>query len=219
MKTVTNEKMRDGARLALPFLAADFVDGAAFGVIAAGIGLGVAGPVLLSALAFSGSAQFAALTVLGDRGSLLSILLAVAALNARYLVYGAAVAPALSRNPFRRALEAQLLTDASWALSVREKSVSRGLMLGSGAMSWIGWTGGTAAGALFGSVLGDYRGIGLDAALPAFFLCLLLDRVSGRADVVAGILAGAAAVALAPFLPPGMALVVVLVAALARPPR
>lgn len=219
MKTVTNERIRDGARLALPFFAADFVDGAAFGVIAAGIGLGVAGPVLLSAMAFSGSAQFAALTVLGDRGSLLSILVAVAALNARYLVYGAAVSPALSRNPVRRAFEAQLLTDASWALSVRETSVSRGLMLGSGAMSWIGWTGGTAAGALFGSAIGDYRGIGLDAALPAFFLCLLLDRLSARADLIAGVLAGVAAVALAPYLPPGMALVVVLAAALARPPR
>ena len=184
MKTVTDEQVRDGARLALPFFAADFVDGAAFGVIAAGIGLGVAGPVLLSAIAFSGSAQFAALTVLGDRGSLLSILLAVAALNARYLVYGASVAPALSRNPVRRAFEAQLLTDASWALSVRGTSVSRGLMLGSGAMSWIGWTG-DAVGALFGSAIGDYRGIGLDAALPAFFLCLLLDRLSGRADVSA----------------------------------
>jgi 4-azaleucine resistance transporter AzlC len=219
MKTVTNERMRDGVRLALPFLAADFVDGAAFGVIAAGIGLGVAGPIVLSATAFSGSAQFAALTVLRDRGSLLSILLAVAALNARYLVYGAAVAPALSRNPVRRALEAQLLTDASWALSVREEDVSRGLMLGSGAMSWIGWTGGTAAGALFGSAVGDYRGVGLDAALPAFFLCLLLDRLAARADLVAGVAAGAAAVALAPYLPPGMALIVVLAAALARPRR
>jgi 4-azaleucine resistance transporter AzlC len=219
MTTVTGETVRDGARLALPLAAADFVDGVAFGVIAAGIGLGVAGPIVLSAMAFSGSAQFAALTVLGDRGSLLSILLAVAALNARYLVYGAAVAPALSRNPLRRALEAQLLTDASWALSVREAGVSRGLMLGSGAVSWIGWTGGTAAGALFGSVLGDYRGIGLDAALPAYFLCLLLDRLSRRADIVAGVLAGAAAVALAPYLPSGVALVVVLAAALARPPR
>src|SRR3954447_5460969 len=219
MKTVTHERVRDGARLALPFLAADFLDGATFGVIAAGIGLGVAGPVLLSAIAFSGSAQFAALTVLGDHGSLLSILLAVAALNARYLVYGASVAPALSRNPLRRVLEAQLLTDASWALSVRDAGVSRGLMLGSGAMSWLGWTAGTAAGALFGSAIGDYRGIGLDAALPAFFLCLLLDRLSGRADLIAGLLAGVAAVGLAPYLPPGMALVVVLAAALARPPR
>ena len=217
MKKVTGERARDGARLALPFLAADFVDGAAFGVIAAGIGLGVAGPVLLSAIAFSGSAQFAALTVLGDRGSLLSILLAVAALNARYLVYGASVAPALSGNPVRRVFEAQLVTDASWALSVRETSVSRGLMLGSGAISWIGWTGGTAAGALFGSAIGDYRGIGLDAALPAFFVCLLLDRLARRADLIAGVLAGVAAVALAPYLPPGIPLVVVLAAALARP--
>jgi 4-azaleucine resistance transporter AzlC len=219
VKTVTHERVRDGARLALPLLAADFVDGATFGVIAAGIGLGVAGPILLSAVAFSGSAQFAALTVLGDHGGLLSILLAVAALNARYLVYGASVAPALSRNPARRALEAQLLTDASWALAVRDAGVSRGLMLGSGAMSWIGWTGGTAAGAVFGSAIGDYHGIGLDAAVPAFFACVLLDRVSGRPDVIAAVAAAALAVVVAPYLPPGVALIVVLAAALARPSR
>src|SRR2546430_16340503 len=119
MEVTEESRIRDAVRLALPIGAADFVDGLAFGVIAAAIGLGALPAVVMSATAFSGSAQFASLTMIDRHGSLAAILVAVVALNARYLVFGASVAPALSRNPLRRAAEAQLLTDASWALSLR----------------------------------------------------------------------------------------------------
>jgi predicted branched-subunit amino acid permease len=169
-----------GMRLALPIAAADVVDGIAFGVVAVGLSVGAAQAIVLSATAFSGSAQFASLTVVDGHGSLVIVLAAVVALNARYLVFGASVAGALSRHPLRRAAEAQMLTDASWALALREGRPSRAILVGAGAMSWLAWTGGTATGAVLGGVIGGYRGIGLDAALPAFFLCLLLDRLRAR---------------------------------------
>lgn len=170
-----------GIRLAAPFAAADLLDGIAFGVVAGGLGVPALRATVLSATAFSGSAQFASLTVLGDHGSLLAVLAVVVALNARYLVFGASVAPALSRNPLRRAAEAQLLTDVSWALAMRYGRPSRGILVGAGLVSFVTWTTGTAGGALFGNVLGDYHAVGLDAALPAFFVCLLLERVRRRA--------------------------------------
>jgi 4-azaleucine resistance transporter AzlC len=174
-------KVTDGIRLAAPFAPSDFLDGVAFGVIAAGLGVPALRAIVLSATAFSGSAQFASLTVLGGHGSLAAVLVAVAALNARYVVFGASVAPALSRNPVRRAAEAQMLTDLSWALALRTGAPDRGVLVGAGLVSYVTWTVGTAAGALFGAALGDYRVIGLDAALPAFFVCLLIERLrSGR---------------------------------------
>src|SRR5438270_3218242 len=109
----------EGARLALPVAAADLTEGAVYGVAAAAAGLGVVKPVLASLLVFSGSAQFAALTVSSGGGGLAAVLLAVTALNARYLAYGASVAPALSAAPVRRVLEAHVLTDAAWLLGTR----------------------------------------------------------------------------------------------------
>src|SRR3989442_2583689 len=205
----------DGLKLALPFAAADFVDGMAFGVIAAGVGVGALASTLVSATAFSGRAQFAALPVLGDRGSLAAVLLAVVALNARYLAFGAAVAPALSRGRLARAAEAQLLTDASWALSLRDGGPRRAILVGVGAAELVAWTTGTASGALLGGVLGDYRAIGLDAALPTFFLCLLVERLRGDGGASRAAAGAVLAVALTPLAPPGVPLLVVLAGALA----
>jgi branched chain amino acid efflux pump len=215
MKTVTDEsRVIDGARLAAPFVAADFLDGVAFGVVAVGLGVGAVQATVISATAFSGSAQFASLTVVGDHGSLLAILAAVTALNARYLVYGASVAGALSRNPFRRVAEAQMLTDASWALSLRGGRPNRAILIGAGLVSFLTWTTGTAAGAAFGRLLDDTSALGLDAALPAFFLCLMLERLRSRGDAAAAVAGAALALALAPFTPAGVPLLAVLAAAL-----
>jgi predicted branched-subunit amino acid permease len=214
MKTVTGDRsVATGVKLILPIAAADTLDGIAFGVIAAGIGLAPLPSIVMSATSFSGSALFAALTVLSDRGGLAAILVAVVALNSRYLVYAGSVLPALSRSAVRRAAESQLLTDASWALSLRDGAPRRGILLGAGAASLVAWTGGTAIGVLCGTAVGGYRSLGIDAALPAFFLCLLVDRLRlGGAG--AAVLGALVAVALAPFLPPGVPLLVVLVAML-----
>jgi 4-azaleucine resistance transporter AzlC len=204
----------DGLRAVLPFAAADLVDGVAFGVVAAGLGVAASKAIVLSATAFSGSAQFAALTVLGDHGSVFALLAAVAALNARYLVFAASVADALSENRLKRAGEAQLLTDAAWAIAHRPGRPSRELLVAAGGTELVAWTTGSAIGVLAGGVVGGYRAVGLDAVLPAFFVCLLVERVvrgGGAAGAVAG---GAAAVALTPFLPAGLPLLAVLGGAL-----
>ena len=199
--------------MSIPFAVADFVDGVAFGAVAGAVGLGPAPATAFSAVAYSGTAQYAALSVLGQHGTLVGVLVAVAALNARYVFFGASVAPALSPGILRKLAESQLLTDASWALSLRDGRPQRSILVGAGLSSLGAWTGGTAIGAVAGARLPDYRAIGLDAALPAFFLCLLLAR-SSRRELGRAAVAALVAVALAPFLPPGVPLLVVLAGAL-----
>ena len=210
MKGVTQ-----GVKLGLPFAAADVVDGAAFGAIASAIGLGVVAPTAMSLIAFSGSAQFAALTVLAQHGGLISVVIAVVALNSRYIVYGVSIAPALSPSRLKRLAQAQLLTDVSWGLAMKDGRPNRQILVGAGFVELVGWTAGTTAGAVAGSFIGSYRTVGLDAALPTFFLCLLLERVLvGDRRLLALAAAGSAAVALAPALPAGVPLIAVLVGAL-----
>jgi len=215
MKEVTR-----GAGLALPFAAADALDGAAFGAIAAGIGLGVAAPTAMSLIAFSGSAQFAALTVLTQHGGLLSIVVAVFALNTRYVAYGLSIAPGLSTNPFKRLAQAQLLTDVSWNLAMKDTRPNAKILVGAGFVELVAWTAGTGVGALAGSFVGSYRGTGLDAALPTFFACLVLERLRrDRRQLAAVATAALVVVVLASALPPGAPLVVVLGGALLLGPR
>jgi 4-azaleucine resistance transporter AzlC len=215
MKEVTR-----GACLALPFAAADALDGAAFGAIAAGIGLGVAAPTAMSLVAFSGSAQFAALTVLTQHGGLFSVVVAVAALNARYVAYGLSIAPALSTNPFKRVAQTHLLTDVSWNLAMKGTRPDAGILVGAGFVELVAWTAGTGIGAVAGSLVGSYRGTGLDAALPAFFACLVIERLRGdRRQLAAVAIAALAVVLLGLVLPPGVPLLVVLAGAFLLGPR
>ena len=51
---------REGARLAAPIAIAVLAFGATFGVLARAAGMGIAGPLVMSATTFAGSAQFAA---------------------------------------------------------------------------------------------------------------------------------------------------------------
>jgi 4-azaleucine resistance transporter AzlC len=197
-----------GARKVLPFSIAVLGFGISFGVLARP-SMGEVAPILMSATTFAGSAQFAAASILGAGGTLVAAVVAAVLLNARYGPIGLSVAPALRGPWWSRFLRAQLVVDETWALS----SDGRGghdpkVLVGAGLVLYAAWVGGTAAGVLFGDLLGDPARLGLDAAFPALFLALLtpaLDRTEAR---VAAVLGAAIALALTPIAPAGVPIVV-----------
>jgi predicted branched-subunit amino acid permease len=206
-------RFRAGVRAAVPFALAGGLLAASFGVLANDVGMPGWAAIAMSAIVFAGSAQIAALTILGGGGSLGSAIGAAALMNSRFLPMGIAIGPGLPGGPVARAAQGQTVVDASWALaSDGEGGFDRYVLFGSSAIQYTTWVSGTAAGVLFGSALGDPRDLGLDAIYPAFFLALMIAEIrSGRAAGVAA--AGALiAFALVPVAPAG---VPVLVASLA----
>ena len=194
---------------AAPIAIAVFVFGASFGVLAVAARLPAWSVVLMSALVFAGSAQFAALGVIASGGSVLTAIFAGALLNLRFIATGIAVAPSLPGGRLLRSLLAQLSIDESYALSVRAGAPGppdgRTLLL-TGVCLYVVWLAGTTIGALFGPVLGDPKRLGLDAAFPAGFVALLWPLLSGRHAVRCAIGGAIAALILAPFSPPGIPL-------------
>ncbi len=178
-----------------PLAAAGILDGAAFGALAVPV-MGHVAPVVMSATAFSGSAQFATVAVLRDDGTLLAALLSAAALNARYLAMSATVQGA---TRIKRALACLLLTDAAWGVGQGHRERT----MGAGAIDLVGWILGTAIGVLAGSKLADPQALGLDAAFPAFFLYLLKDHLG--VEVVIGAIV---ALLLIPLLAPGLPILI-----------
>lgn len=203
--------LRDSLPLVLPTLAV----GVTFGLLAAP----VTGPwpaVVMSAVVWSGTAQFAAVGVLaGGGGTALGAAAGLLA-NARFLPMGFAIAPAVTGSPARRAGVGAALVDASFALAHRGGGrFDPGALVGAMPLQHLGWLGGTALGAFGADVLGDPQQWGLDALFPAFYLSLLLPEL--REDRRAPIAAGAAAVvalALTPVTPPGVPVVAAAFAAL-----
>ncbi len=196
---------REGAKRIVALTPAALSFGAAFGVLAGAEILGAAAAIVMSATTFAGAAQFAAISVLEDGGTVAAAVAAAVLLNLRYLAISISIAPDFEGSRLRRALESQMIVDESWAVSqVGRGRIDRKVLIGAGLVLFPFWVGGTALGALAGDVLGDPARLGFDGALPALFLALLVTLLVDRRAKVAALAGGTIALVLLPITPPGV---------------
>jgi 4-azaleucine resistance transporter AzlC len=209
------ESFRAGAKAGIAFGIVAAVLSLSFGVLAREIGFSALGAIVMSAVVFAASAQFAVVSILAGGGGAASAVAAAALMNSRFLPMGVAIAPSLPGGWLKRAAQGQTVVDSSWAMSsLGDGRFDRWFLFGATAPQYAGWIGGTMIGALGGDVLGDIDALGLDAVYPAFFLALLFAEMSQpRARLVA--LGGALiALALVPFAPAGVPVLAASLAAL-----
>jgi len=212
----------EGVRVAAPIGVAAFVFGISFGVLARAAGMGRVAPVVMSVTTFAGSAQFAAVSILGAGGGLVTAIVAAVLLNLRYGPIGLSAATTFEGPWWRRVLAAQLIVDESWAIAQRDDGrLDRHLLVGAGLLLLVTWTAGTAIGTFAGDLVADPESLGLDAAFPALFLALLWPQVRERSRLLAALGGAAIALALMPFTGPGVPIVAASLACLigARRPR
>jgi 4-azaleucine resistance transporter AzlC len=213
---------RAGAREALPFAAAGFMVAISFGISARSAGMPALAAVAMSAFVFAGAAQFAAVAILSQGGSVVAAVLAAVLMNARYVAMGVAIGPSLKGGRIRRALEGQAVVDASWALANQgEGRFSRHVLFGSSAPQYVTWLTGTVLGVIAGGALPDPEALGIDAVFPAFFLALLVGELKDREAGLVAIGGVAIAIVLGLVAPAGMGILAASVVALAglRGPR
>lgn len=202
-----NAGLRDGIRAGLPIALGPLLFGISFGLLAPGAGLGSAASIVFSATTFAGSAQFAAVSVLGAGGSVVAAVVAALLLNARYAPMSFAAAGVFRGAWWRRLLEAQLLVDESWALAGRGGRFRREVLIGVGLLIYVLWLAGTAVGTVVGNRLGTPSDYGLDAAFAALFLGLAAPTLRGRRARTAGALSAVIVLVLLPIAPAGVPLV------------
>lgn len=185
--------------------------GVVFGVACADAGLSWLDAAGFSVLTFAGSAQFAAVDVLGDGGTAMAAIGAGLLLNLRSLAFGVVLAPALDGPWWKRAAMSQLVIDESTAVATAQDDLRwrRFGFLAGGISVFVLWNLCTLAGVALASIGDDFvRDWGLDAAAPAAFLALLWPRLVGDEGAaggrrIAAIGALIAAVTI-PFTPPGI---------------
>jgi 4-azaleucine resistance transporter AzlC len=150
----------------------------------------------MSTLVFGGAAQFAAVGYVASGLAWPGVIVLTALLNARHLLYSAALAPWLAGVPrIRRALMAHLLTDESFALSIAHferlgRPDERGYWIAAILSTFIPWNLATLAGVTIGGQIPDPTRFGLDVVFPAAMVGLGVGLVTGRRELVAA-LAGA----------------------------
>ncbi|MDP9270658.1 MAG: AzlC family ABC transporter permease [Chloroflexota bacterium] len=189
--------MKAGRRqLVLDALGAS-VSAAGFGIIY-GLAARKAGFSPIEGLAMSivvsaGSSQFAAVGLIAAGSSWLVIVGLTALINARHLLYSAAIAPWLAaRRPLERLAMAHYLTDETFAVSLAH---FRRLGRTDVAAYWIAvamipgaWVAATALGVIAGAAIPDPWVMGLDVIFPAMMAGLAVALVASRPELAAAVL-------------------------------
>jgi 4-azaleucine resistance transporter AzlC len=143
-----------------------------------------------SPIIFGGSAQLTLVTLLGSGTAVVAATTAALVVNARHLMYSAALAPVFQRQPrWFRWFGPYLLIDQLFAMSTLRLDDDprdfRTYYLVAGLTFWATWLVTTALGLLIGPVVPE--GWHLEFAVPILFVGLLILGVDSRPKVVAAV--------------------------------
>ena len=193
------------------------VYGVSFGAVSTAAGLDVWQTCALSLLMFTGASQFAFIGVLSGGGTLASATVTAMLLGLRNTLYGLRLAPMLGFRGGRRFGAAHLVIDESTAMAIGrpEDGAARTGFLVTGAAIFLGWNAFTLVGAVGGTMIGDPRDFGLDAAVGAAFLALVWPRLQGTVHRVTALGAVGLALGLVPLTAPGVPVLAAAVVAVA----
>jgi 4-azaleucine resistance transporter AzlC len=170
--------------------------GFVYGLAARDAGFSPIEAMAMSTLAFAGAAQFAAVGYVVGGVAWPAILLLTFLLNARHLLYSAALRPWLRDVSLpKRAVMAHLLTDEAFALAIGHfrrlgRTDETGYWIGAIGATFIPWNLATLAGVLVGGSIPDPTRFGIDIIFPAAMVGLAVGLITGRRELVAA-LAGA----------------------------
>ena len=187
---------RDLVLASLAFAVSGVGFGLVYGLAAREAGFSLIEATSMSVFVFAGAAQFAAVGLIADSAGWPSIVFLTALLNARHLLYSAALAPWLAgRSRLERAAMAHVLTDETFALSLAHfQRLGRtdvvGYWLAAG-IDGLSWPIVTAVGVIAGQLIPNPAQLGLDVVFPAAMAGLAVTIATGRPEVAAAV-AGAA---------------------------
>lgn len=185
----------DGIRAVAPLLVGVAPFGLIFGVTAAGSALGGSLGYATSVIIFAGAAQLATVQLFTEGAATAVIIATALVINARHLMYSAALAPHFREFPpaWRFGLP-YVLTDQAFAVSIiryeaeSDPTYRRWFYLGGALALWVTWQISSAAGVILGaSVPASWS---LDFAIPLVFLALLIPALRTRPSVAAAVVGG-----------------------------
>jgi 4-azaleucine resistance transporter AzlC len=201
----------DGVGAAWPICIGYIPIGLALGVIAQKAGLSPSEIGLMSLLVFAGSSQFIAVSMLSAGADIAAIILTTFMVNLRHLLMSSSLAVFLSKT--RRltlAAFAYGITDESFAINYSRFAygtwdIQRGLVLNH--VTQMTWIASTFVGACSGQFIPAHA-FGIDYALVAMFICLLVYQLKSRIFWYTAALSGAIGTLLALWIPGNVHIVV-----------
>jgi 4-azaleucine resistance transporter AzlC len=196
-----NQRMKSfwaGVRAEFPLLIGVFPFGLIYGTLALGAGLAPISAQLMSSIVFAGSSQLVAAQLIHVAAPGVVIVLTIAVINLRHMLYSASIAPYIETlSPRWKGVLAYLLTDEAYAATIIHfeeeglTSTSHWFFLGAGFSLWFTWQVSSALGILLGTAIPSSWP--LDFALPLTFIAMVMPVLKDRPVIASAISAGVVA--------------------------
>jgi 4-azaleucine resistance transporter AzlC len=200
-KEIMNQTMKSflaGVRAESPLLIGVFPFGLIYGALAIGAGISPAAAQMMSSIIFAGSSQFIAAQLIHNSAPGLVIVLTIAVVNLRHMLYSASVAPYIEHLPARwKTLLAYLLTDEAYAATIIHYEedgftpTGHWFFFGAGLALWTTWQVSSALGIFLGAALPSSWP--LDFAIPLTFIAMVMPVLKDKPIVAAAVSAGTVA--------------------------
>ena len=189
-----------GARNIVPLVVGAIPFGIIFGTLAQSGGLPSSATVGMSAFVFAGSAQFIALGLLAAGSSLPLIVFTTVVVNLRHLLYAASLVPYVRHLPQGwKAAIGFWLTDEAFMIGIRryqqpdESFYKHWYYVGAALTMYSSWQLCTWIGLTAGRVVPNLADLGLDFAMVATFIGMVVPYVRTRPMAATVITAGVVA--------------------------
>lgn len=182
----------------VPVLTGYLVLGVAYGVLMQAKGYGAVWAFLMSAVAFCGSMQFVAITLLTGAFDPVGAFLMSLMVNARHLFYGVSMLGKYRGMGWAKVPLVYTLSDETFSIVSSvvppEGIGARDFYLAVSALDYIYWVGGSVLGALAGQFI-RFDTTGLDFALTGLFVVLFIEQVKNPENRRSGVIGMACTVA------------------------
>jgi len=193
-------KFWNGVRQALPIVLGYIPVGFAYGVLAQKNGLSLFNAAAMSVIVFAGSSQLIGTGLFGAAASPFTLIFTTFVVNIRHLLMSAALVPKLKEwKRWQIVLFSYELTDETFALHTMRMAKIAPPKIETFAVNvtaQLSWVIGSLLGYLAGGQLTDVRPIGMDFALPAMFIALLVPQIVRPVYLMMALLAAGISVTL-----------------------
>ncbi|MFZ6849306.1 AzlC family ABC transporter permease [Undibacterium sp. RuRC25W] len=189
-----------GARDTIPMLVGAAPFGMIFGALVSTSTMMPWHGQLMSLSVYAGSSQFIAAGLVASHTGMLVIWLTTFIVNLRHMLYAATLLPHVAHLSARwRWLLGFLLTDETFAvvaghhqqpLSATERRYAHWYFLGSGLAMYSNWQCWTLIGLLFGTLFPGLQNMGLDYAMVATFIAIIVPQLHKLPYLAAAVAAG-----------------------------
>ena len=178
--------LKAGIPIGLGYLSVSFT----FGIVATSYGLKWWQALLVSMTTVTSAGQFAGIGMMAEPGLYWQMLISQLTINIRYSFMSISIGQKADKKfkGIYRWLLGFFMTDEIFAVASQEESVRRSFYFGLSTIPYIGWSMGTAIGALLGNILPESVMSALALAIYGMFIAIVVPEMRKAKPVILAVI-------------------------------